>query len=72
MLLTQRPNPNCPQCCGEGFLAYCWGDPEFGECDADPCDCWNSFPQRRVLRLPRLVARRLGWREPVYSTEPPF
>lgn len=73
--LTESPDPNCPHCFGEGGLLYGYVDWETGECDgeSEPCSCWNPFHTWRIVNVPRWAARRwLGWREPVYSEEPPF
>ncbi|WP_327067812.1 hypothetical protein [Kitasatospora sp. NBC_01302] len=72
LILTQRPNPNCPHCFGDGGFDY--GDEETGEyAGTDLCPCWHPGHHFRLLPLPSWAARRwFGWREPVYSDEPPF
>ncbi|MFF7454773.1 hypothetical protein [Kitasatospora sp. NPDC008115] len=74
--LTDTPNPKCRTCKGEGGWDYDYGHPETGEydgTDTEYCACWDPDHVRRLLPVPRLLARLLfGWAPPVYSEEPPF
>ncbi|MET9397776.1 hypothetical protein [Kitasatospora sp. NPDC002965] len=74
--LTDTPNPKCPGCKGEGGWDYDYGHPETGEYDGtrtEYCDCWDPDHVRRLMPVPRWIARRwIGWSIAVYSDEPPF
>ncbi|MEV7926466.1 hypothetical protein [Kitasatospora sp. NPDC088779] len=74
--LIDTPDPACPDCEGEGGWTRDYGHPETGEYDGTDthyCACWDPARVRRLLPVPRWIARRwLGWTEPVYSAEPPF
>lgn len=74
--LCDSPRANCRECDGEGGWTRHYGHWETGEYDgteAFACTCWNPYLVHRLLPVPRWFARRwLGWREPVYSPEPPF
>ncbi|MFF6872082.1 hypothetical protein [Streptomyces sp. NPDC012450] len=63
LALVDTPHPDCPDCDGEGFNAYGYGDdePEWG-----PCHCWDHTRVRILLPLP-------SRNSPAdYSDEPPF
>ncbi|MFD8596123.1 hypothetical protein ACFV1L_14070 [Kitasatospora sp. NPDC059646] len=75
LVLTDTPDPNCPDCHGDGGWAEDYGDytGEYAGTHSYWCTCWNPDHPERALPLPRWVARLLfGWTEPVYSNEPPF
>jgi len=81
LILTDTPNPKCPDCGGEGGQEYDYGDPETGEyagTNWDPCHCWNDRRRWVLLPLPRLPQRnrhhrdRDPWSPGSYSDEPPF
>ncbi|CAL9478934.1 hypothetical protein [Streptomyces sp. enrichment culture] len=69
LILTDTPNPRCPDCQGEGGHNHDYGDPETGEyagTEWEPCPCWDE--NRRWILLP--LPRRTPPGE--YSDEPPF
>ncbi|WP_033331858.1 MULTISPECIES: hypothetical protein [Streptomyces] len=74
--LTDTPNPKCSACEGIGGWTEDYGDYDTGEyagTETVHCTCWDPWRIRRLLPVPRWLARRwLGWTEPVYSAEPPF
>jgi hypothetical protein len=84
LVLTDTPDPDCPDCEGEGAIEFDYGDPETGEydgTDSEPCPCWNDTRRLVLLplplpRRPRLLRRGCGGRDPWvpggYSNEPPF
>ncbi|MFD9692007.1 hypothetical protein ACFWXO_40300 [Kitasatospora sp. NPDC059088] len=73
--LVETPRPKCPQCGGAGWWTDDYDD-EVGECENAEyvnCGCWNPDRTRRLLPVPRWIARRwLGWTPPDYATEAPF
>ncbi|MFF2626005.1 hypothetical protein ACFVUN_09575 [Kitasatospora griseola] len=75
LVLTDTPDPKCPECRGIGGWAEDYGD-EYGEyagTEYIPCQCWNPDHPTRTVPLPRWAARRLfGWTGPHYGDEPPF
>ncbi|MFB7946311.1 hypothetical protein ACFC6L_15485 [Kitasatospora phosalacinea] len=75
LVLADTPRPRCPECRGEGGWAYDYGDEngEYAGTEYVPCTCWDPDHPERSVTVPRWIARRFfGWREPVYSSEPPF
>ncbi|MFF8657805.1 hypothetical protein [Streptomyces huasconensis] len=74
LVLTDTPDPNCPECEGDGGFEQDYGDSETGEyagTDWWPCTCWNE--SRRWLLLPLPHRRPAGpYRDPWASDEPPF
>ncbi|MFI9783249.1 hypothetical protein ACIHEI_07015 [Kitasatospora sp. NPDC051984] len=75
LVLTDTPDPKCPECHGAGGQTdgYCDEFGEYADADHIPCGCWNPYRPERALPLPRWAARRLfGWTDPSYSDEPPF
>ncbi|MFJ5883252.1 hypothetical protein [Kitasatospora cineracea] len=75
LVLTDTPDPKCPECRGEGGWVEDHGDGTgaYAGTDAYPCTCWNPDHPERQVPIPRWIARRLfGWTEPFHSNEPPF
>ncbi|MFD8483208.1 hypothetical protein [Kitasatospora sp. NPDC059673] len=76
LVLTDTPDPKCPECHGIGGWAEDYGDHDTGEYAGTHyyrCTCWNPDHPTRPVPLPRWAARLLfGWTEPSYSDEPPF
>lgn len=78
LILTDTPQPNCPDCKGEGGHSHDYGDFETGEyagTDWEPCPCWDENRRWVLLLLPRLPRRRRPNPDPWgggYSDEPPF
>ncbi|MFH0177211.1 hypothetical protein [Streptomyces cacaoi] len=82
LALTDTPHPDCPDCGGEGWIAYDYGDEygEYADTGWDPCDCWDDTRHLVLLplpRLPRWLRRRTNdgrdpWAPAGYSNEPPF
>lgn len=77
LILSDAPNPNCPDCRGEGGHSYDYGDYETGEyagTEWDPCPCWDETRRWTLLPLPRLPRRTHASPDPWggYSDEPPF
>jgi hypothetical protein len=75
--LQDSPRPGCRGCLGAGGWTRDYGHPETGEYDGtefDPCACWDPWRAPVLtIPIPHWAARRwCGWREPEYSTEPPF
>jgi hypothetical protein len=73
--LTDTPRPDCPKCKGAGGWPVDVPDAsqEFADTEHQACDCWKPARHWRVTPVPRWIARRfLGWREQVFSDEPPF
>ncbi|WP_318209851.1 hypothetical protein [Streptomyces sp. SJL17-1] len=80
LVLTDTPQPDCPDCDGEGGHNHDYGDHETGEyagTDWDPCHCWDENRRWTLFPLPRLPRRRTPQTDPWgpasgYSDEPPF
>ncbi|MFF4644708.1 hypothetical protein [Streptomyces sp. NPDC001389] len=75
LILTDTPNPHCPDCQGEGGHNRDYGDYDTGEyagTEWEPCPCWDENRHRVLLRLPRLSSRRRAADRSGYSDEPPF
>ncbi|MFJ8624251.1 hypothetical protein ACIRD3_15580 [Kitasatospora sp. NPDC093550] len=75
--LADTPNPKCAECVGVGRVWTEYQSPfdtsEHAGSEIVHCGCWRFGRTRRLLTIPRWIARRwLGWTEPGYSTEPPF
>ncbi|MFD8815757.1 hypothetical protein ACFV23_30785 [Streptomyces sp. NPDC059627] len=79
LVLTDTPDPHCPECEGDGGIEHHMVD-DFGEYAGygwEPCLCWNE--QHRWLLLPmphrpRWLPHRIArsWGPARYSSEPPF
>lgn len=68
---TDTPDPTCTVCDGTGEVEV----PDYDGESAyrELCHCWWPSDTRRILPLPRWVARLFfGWQEPDYSAEAPF
>ncbi|MGW2043735.1 hypothetical protein ACWCPF_00930 [Streptomyces sp. NPDC001858] len=82
LVLTDTPQPHCPDCQGEGWIPYHYGDEhgEYADTGWDPCDCWDDTRRFTLLPLPHLLRRlrrhtydgRDPWGPGGYSDEPPF
>ncbi|MFJ9441950.1 hypothetical protein ACIRRH_08760 [Kitasatospora sp. NPDC101235] len=73
--LADTADPKCPDCDGVGEWAEEFTDDggEDGGFEYLHCACWDPGRVRRLLPVPRWIARALfGWTPPTYSTEPPF
>ncbi|MGY0018673.1 hypothetical protein ACVHNB_06760 [Streptomyces sp. YJ-C3] len=73
LILTDTPNPNCPECKGDGGFEQDYGDYETGEYAGTsywPCTCWNDTRRWLLLPLPR--RRPTGPNRDPWSNEPPF
>ncbi|MGW1517570.1 hypothetical protein [Streptomyces sp. NPDC002287] len=77
LILTDTPNPHCPDCQGEGGHNRDYGDYDPGEyagTEWEPCPCWDENRHWVLFTLPRLPRRRRPGADPWggYSDDPPF
>ncbi|MGW2467738.1 hypothetical protein [Streptomyces bauhiniae] len=73
LILVDTPDPDCPQCLGDGWFEqdYCDENGEYADTDCWPCTCWDNTRRWLILPLPRTPRRRAAYRDP-WSDEPPF
>ncbi|MFJ8211859.1 hypothetical protein [Streptomyces sp. NPDC096033] len=73
LILTDTPDPNCPDCRGEGGHNHDYGDYDTGEyagTEWDPCHCWDETRRWTVLPLPSPRRRKVS--PDPWGDEPPF
>ncbi|MGW4687704.1 hypothetical protein ACWEPM_22775 [Streptomyces sp. NPDC004244] len=75
LILTDTPNPNCPDCRGGGGFNHDYGDYETGEyagTEWEPCPCWDEDRHWVLLPLPLPRLRRRQASPDPWGDEPPF
>ncbi|MFJ2402892.1 hypothetical protein ACIOUE_16480 [Streptomyces xanthochromogenes] len=72
LVLTDTPDPDCPDCLGDGWFEEDYGDheAEYAGTDCWPCTCWEETRRWLILPLPR--PRPTGPGRDPWSSEPPF
>ncbi|MFF4294812.1 hypothetical protein ACFY0N_14260 [Streptomyces vinaceus] len=76
LVLTDSPDPACPDCRGEGGHSHDYGDYETGEyagTEWEPCHCWDETRRWTLLPIPRTPQwPRTGPAPDPWGDEPPF